>query len=103
MQSKDFSQVRFLFIYSFIFTEVSHVAMYRAMYASECGEAKQLSNAKESIPQTISAEVIRVNHVLHFQALFLLHFAPCNVQNSGNHKLAGFSQVSCFLLNPSNS
>lgn len=77
--------------------------MYRAMYASECGEAKQLSNAKELIPLTISAEVIRVNHVLHFQALFLLHFAPCNVQNSGNHKLAGFKQVSCFLLNPSNS
>lgn len=103
MQSKDFSQVRFLFIYSFIFTEVSHVAMYRAMYASECGEAKQLSNATELIPLTISADVIRVNHVLHFQALFLLHFAPCNVQNSGNHKRAGFNQVSCSLLNPSNS
>lgn len=69
------------------------------MYASECGEAKQLSNAKELIPLTISAEVIRVNHVLHFQALFLLHFAPCHVQK-GNHKRAGSSRSPASYSTP---
>lgn len=94
----------YLFICLFYFFLQKWITCFRAMYASESVEKLNNSamlrswNGEPSV-QKWSESIMCC--IFELSPFYLLLLVMC--ENSENHKRAGFTQVYCFLLNPSSS